>query len=143
MKKLKVLIADDHRDFRRVVHSFLSKLPNISVVGEANDGSEAIEQVEKLFPDVVLMDIAMPRMNGLDATRIIKQRWPETKIYIATSHDDPVYRLQAIEAKADGFILKWVLKPSLEATFCVSTATVVQAPLEPINSEINISHNPQ
>jgi DNA-binding NarL/FixJ family response regulator len=130
MKSLKVLIADDHRDFRRVVHAFLNKLPNVSVVGEANDGSEAVEQVEKLFPDVVLMDVAMPRMNGLDATRIIKERWPATKIYIATSHDDPVYRLQAIEAKADGFILKSVLKPSLEATFCVTATTKEQAPVE-------------
>ncbi|MGD0591527.1 MAG: response regulator transcription factor, partial [Bacteroidota bacterium] len=87
------------------------------VVGEAINGGEAVEKVEQLFPDVVLMDIAMPLMNGLEATRIIKQRWPETKVLIATTYDDPTYRLQALEARADGYILKGSLKPSLEATF--------------------------
>jgi Response regulator containing a CheY-like receiver domain and an HTH DNA-binding domain len=117
MNKIKVLIADDHRDFRRVVREFLDRMPNVSVVGEAINGGEAVEKVEQLFPDVVLMDIAMPQMNGLEATRIIKQRWPETKVLIATTYDDPTYRLQALEARADGYILKGSLKPSLEATF--------------------------
>jgi DNA-binding NarL/FixJ family response regulator len=117
MKRIKVLIADDHRDFRRVVHEFLDRMPNVSVVGEAINGGEAVEKVEQLFPDVVLMDIAMPLMNGLEATRIIKQRWPKTKVLIATTYDDPTYRLQALEARADGYILKGSLKPSLEATF--------------------------
>jgi DNA-binding NarL/FixJ family response regulator len=119
MNKIKVLIADDHRDFRRVVREFLDRMPNVSVVGEAINGGEAVEKVEQLFPDVVLMDIAMPQMNGLEATRIIKQRWPETKVLIATTYDDPTYRLQALEARADGYILKGSLKPSLEATFGV------------------------
>jgi DNA-binding NarL/FixJ family response regulator len=119
MNKIKVLIADDHRDFRKVVHDFLDRLPNVSVVGEATDGDEAIKKVEKLFPDVVLMDISMPLMNGIEATRIIKQRWPATKVLIATNHDDPMYRKQALEARADGFILKGSMKPSLEATFGV------------------------
>lgn len=119
MNKIKVLIADDHRDFRRVVREFLDRMPNVSVVGEAINGGEAIEKVEQLFPDVVLMDISMPKMNGLEATRIIKQRWPETKVLIATTYDDPTYRLQALEARADGYILKSSLKPSLEATFGV------------------------
>ncbi len=117
MKKVKVLIADDHRDFRRIVHEFLDRIPNVSVIGEAGDGNEAVEKVEKLIPDVVLMDISMPHMNGLEATRIIKQRWPDTKVLIATTYDDPMYRKQALEARADGFILKGSLKPSLEATF--------------------------
>ena len=117
MKRIKVLIADDHIDFRRVVREFLNRMPNVSVVGEAINGGEAVEKVEQLFPDVVLMDIAMPLMNGLEATRIIKQRWPETKVLIATTYDDPTYRLQALEARADGYILKGSLKPSLEATF--------------------------
>jgi DNA-binding NarL/FixJ family response regulator len=119
MGKIRVLIADDHRDFRRVVREFLDRMPNVSVVGEAINGGEAVEKVEQLFPDFVLMDIAMPQMNGLEATRIIKQRWPETKVLIATTYDDPTYRLQALEARADGYILKGSLKPSLEATFGV------------------------
>jgi DNA-binding NarL/FixJ family response regulator len=119
MNRIKVLIADDHRDFRRVVREFLDRIPNVSVVGEAINGGDAIEKVAQLFPDVVLMDIAMPQMNGLEATRIIKQRWPETKVLIATTYDDPTYRLQALEARADGYILKGSLKPSLEATFGV------------------------
>jgi DNA-binding NarL/FixJ family response regulator len=119
MNRIKVLIADDHRDFRRVVREFLDRMPNVSVVGEAINGGEAIEKVEQLFPDVVLMDISMPKMNGLEATRIIKQRWPETKVLIVTTYDDPNYRMQALEARADGYILKGSLKPSLEATFGV------------------------
>jgi DNA-binding NarL/FixJ family response regulator len=119
MNKIKVVIADDHRDFRRVVHEFLDRMPNVSVIGEAGNGNEAIEKVEELFPDVVLMDISMPQMNGLEATRIIKQRWPATKVLIATTYDDPMYRMQALEARADGFILKGSLKPSLEATFSI------------------------
>jgi len=117
MEPIKVLIADDHRDFRKVVHEFLDRLPNVSVVGEAADGKEVVESVEKLHPDVVLMDIAMPFASGLEATRIIKERWPATKVFIATMHDNPVYRMQAQEAKADGFMLKSAMKPSLEAAF--------------------------
>lgn len=120
MNKIRVLIADDHIDFRRVVHEFLERLPNVQVVGEASDGDEAVRQVEALSPDVVLMDIAMPNTSGLEATRIIKHRWPHLRVLIATMHDNPIYRLQAEEAKADRFILKSVLKPSLEQEFGVS-----------------------
>jgi DNA-binding NarL/FixJ family response regulator len=117
MQNIKVLIADDHRDFRRVIHDFLDRLPNVAVVGEAENGGDAVEKVEKLIPDVVLMDISMPQMNGLEATKIIKQRWPQTKVLIATSYDSPLYRKEAHNVQADGFILKGSLKPTLEATF--------------------------
>ncbi len=117
MNKIKVLIADDYCDFRKVVHDFLDRLPNVSVVGEAVNGDDAIKKVEKLFPDVVLMDISMPLMNGIEATRLIKQKWPDTKVLIATSFDDPLCRMEAHDAKADGFILKESLKTSLEAMF--------------------------
>ena len=117
MGKIRVLIADDHVDFRRVVHEFLDRLPNVQVVGEATDGDDAVRQVEALSPDVVLMDSAMPHTGGLEATRIIKQRWPSMRVLIATMHDNPIYRLQAMEAKADAFILKSTLKPTLEREF--------------------------
>jgi DNA-binding NarL/FixJ family response regulator len=115
----KVLIADDFQDFRTVVHDFLDRLPNVSVVGEATNGDDAVKKVEILSPDIVLMDISMPLMNGLEATRIIKKRWPDTKVIIATAYDDPIYRKQALDARADGFILKNSLKSSLEAIFGV------------------------
>jgi DNA-binding NarL/FixJ family response regulator len=138
MKRIRVLIADDHRDFRKVVHDFLSRLPNVFVVGEACDGDEAVEQVGKLTPDVVLMDIKMPHKNGLEATRIIKDRWPETKVLIATLNDDPAYRDQAREARADGFIVKSELKPSLEQTFAEPSPSQPSSFLT--NSKTNLNH---
>ena len=117
MSRIRVLIADDHRDFRRVIHEFLDRLPNVSVIGEAVNGNDAIEKVGDLIPDVVLMDISMPLLNGLDATKIIKQRWPATKVIVATSNDEPIYRTKAFEAKADAFISKGLLVPSLEEAF--------------------------
>lgn len=114
MQPLRVLVADDHKEFRRVVHDFLDRLPNISVVGEATDGREAVEQVEKLRPDLILMDISMPVMNGLEATKVIKAKHPEVRIVIATMHDNPMYRQHAQEAKADGFLFKSQLKENLE-----------------------------
>lgn len=119
MEGIKVLIVDDHKDFRRLVFEYLRRLPNITVVGEAADGNEALEKVQQYEPDFVLMDIAMPQVNGLEATKIIKERWPFTKVLITTNYDTPVYRSQAMEAKADGFILKSSLKPALESTFGV------------------------
>ena len=119
MRRIKVLVVDDQRDFRRVVIDFLNSLPNINIVGEAVDGDEAIEKAETLAPDFILMDVAMPKKNGIEATCIIKQRWPEIKIMIETTYDDPYYRIKALEAKADGFILKSSLKPGLEAAFGV------------------------
>ena len=128
MGRIKVLIADDHRDFRRVVHDFLDRLPSVSVVGEAEDGHQAVEQVEKLNPHVVLMDVEMPRMDGFQATKIIKRQWPATKVLITTSFDDPMYRREALEVRADGFILKSTLKPSLEATFGTKNRAEIAAP---------------
>jgi two-component system response regulator NreC len=112
---LKILLADDHADFRRTVHDFLARMPNISVIGEASNGVEAVEQVERLHPDIVLIDISMPSQNGLEATRIIKERWPATRVVVATMHDNPLYRTKANEVHADGFIVKSSMKPGLVA----------------------------
>jgi len=114
MEVIRVLLADDHAEFRRVVCEFLQKLPHVQVVGEATNGREAVEQVAQLGPDLVLMDISMPEQNGLEATRIIKQQWPSTRVLIATTHDNRIYRLQAEEAKADGYVMKSDLKRVLE-----------------------------
>jgi DNA-binding NarL/FixJ family response regulator len=115
MHTIRVLIADDHGDFRKVVHSFLDSLPNVTVVGEAVDGEDVIKKTEHLDPDLVLMDISMPHRNGLDAARIIKDRWPTKKVVITTMSEDPVYRMRAREVRADDFILKSSMKPELEA----------------------------
>jgi two-component system, NarL family, response regulator NreC len=119
MKQIKVLVVDDQQDCRRVVLDFLNKLPNINIVGEAADGDEAIEKADTLSPDIILMDIAMPKKSGIEATRIIKHRWPDIKVVIETTYDNPLYRMQALEAKADVVILKSSLTHGMEAAFGV------------------------
>ena len=116
MNAIRILIADDHKDFRKVVCDFLSRLPNIVVVGEAEDGVDVIDKMVLYDPDVILMDITMPRRNGLEATRIIKSRWPEKKVVISTMHDSEYYRCQAEEAAPDGFIVKSSIRTGLLAT---------------------------
>ena len=115
VKPAKILIADDHKGFRKVLSQYLNCLPNVIVVGEAADGIDAIEKTESLNPDIVLLDISMPRCNGLDATRIIKAHWPSIKVVITTMHNNPFYRAEARRAQADGYILKSSLKASLQA----------------------------
>ncbi len=117
MKQTKVLVVDDHQDFRRFILDYLKRLPQVNVVGEAVNGDDAIKKAETLSPDMILMDIAMPGTNGIQATRIIKQRWPLIKVLIQTANDDPEYRTQASEANADGFILKSSMKLGLDAAF--------------------------
>ncbi len=103
-KKKRILIVDDYPIFRNGLRSLLSFHQDFDIVGEAGDGQEAIEFVEKLQPDLVLMDLSMPRMNGLDATRKIKRKWPKTKILMFTVYHS--YDKAAIKAGADGYILK-------------------------------------
>lgn len=117
MKAIRILLADDHRDFRKVVSDYLNRLPNVVVVGEACDGVDVIDKMEQLNADIVLMNIMMPLRNGLEATRIIKNRWPSKKVVLVTMHDHPIYRSQAEQAKADGFINKSSLKAGLTAVF--------------------------
>jgi DNA-binding NarL/FixJ family response regulator len=131
MDQIRVLLADDHADFRRVVSDFLRKIPHVTVVGEAVDGKDVVEQVARLNPDLVLMDISMPKQNGIEATRIIKQRWPWTLVLIATTHDNRIYRLQAEEAKADGYVEKSELKAVLESLFSFPPDTAVSLSSSP------------
>ncbi len=106
MQKIKVIIADDHALFRDGTKSLLEQEPDLEVVGEASYGDEAVELVNKLRPHVVLMDIAMPKVNGIEATRQIKARYPATAVLILTAYDNEEYILALLEAGAAGYLLK-------------------------------------
>ncbi|MGD1046568.1 MAG: response regulator transcription factor [Bacteroidota bacterium] len=112
MHKLKVLLADDHDSFRRILIAFLRAQKDIEVVGEAIDGQEAIEQAERFHPDLILMDIHMPKQNGIEATKAIKNRWPGTKVFILSMDPSEFYRRNTQDF-ADGFIAKSSIKNAL------------------------------
>ena len=104
--KIKVLVVDDHTIVRDGICALLALTGDIEVAGEAANGSEALEKVKKLQPNVVLMDIAMPIMGGLEATRRIRREFPGIKVLILTQYDDKEYVIPIIEAGASGFISK-------------------------------------
>lgn len=103
---LEVLLVDDHAMVREGLKLILETQPGFRVAGEAEDGRQALDLVERLRPDVVVMDIAMPNLNGLDATRQIKRRFPTVKVLILTSHDNRQYVTQIVKTGADGCLLK-------------------------------------
>ena len=102
----RLLIADDHSLVREGIRAVLEAEPDLEVVGEARDGREAVELCERLLPDLVLMDVRMPEMDGLAATRSIKERWPRVSVMMVTMHESPEYLLEAVRAGAAGYILK-------------------------------------
>jgi len=106
MKKIRVLIADDHTLVRDGIRSMLNLVANVEVVGEATNGREAVEKTKQLTPDVILMDLAMPIMSGLDAIRRIRREFPGTKVLALTQYDDSEYVVPVIEAGARGFVTK-------------------------------------
>jgi DNA-binding NarL/FixJ family response regulator len=106
MKKVKLLVADDHKIFRQGIKKLLEEESDLQVVGEAADGREAIKKATELKPDVILMDIAMANLNGLQATRQIKKVLPDTKVIMVTMHKNEEYVLQSFQAGASGYILK-------------------------------------
>ncbi|MDI6873852.1 response regulator [Candidatus Solincola sp.] len=105
-RTLKVLVVDDHRLVREGLISLLRLNPDINVVGEASGGDEAVAKARNLKPDVVLMDISMPGMNGITATRLIKKDLPETKVIMLTMLDQEGYVYEAVKAGATGYLLK-------------------------------------
>ena len=113
MSKPRILIVDDHAILREGLRAMLGYYDDIEVVGEAQDGAEALSQVDELRPDIVLMDIAMPGMNGLEATRAIRERFPDTRVLILTQHEDPQYVLPLMQAGASGFVSKRALGADL------------------------------
>jgi len=106
VKKIRVLIVDDHTLVRDGIRALLALATDIEVVGEAANGKEALERVKELAPDVVLMDLAMPIMGGLEATRRIRKEFPGTKVLALTQYDDSDYVIPVVEAGARGFVTK-------------------------------------
>jgi DNA-binding NarL/FixJ family response regulator len=105
-KPIRVLVVDDHAIVREGICSLLARRKDIEVVGEAADGKRAIDAVVQFDPDVVLMDIQMPVLNGLDATREIHKRFPSTRILVLTQHEDKEYVVPLLRAGAVGYITK-------------------------------------
>jgi DNA-binding NarL/FixJ family response regulator len=106
MKPLRILIADDHEIVRRGLRALLETQPNWEVAGEAITGRQAVEEAKRLLPDLVIMDITMPEMNGLEATRQIRRAVPKTEILILSVHDSEQLVREVLEAGARGYVLK-------------------------------------
>lgn len=106
---IRLLLVDDHAILREGLRALLSYYPDVEVVGEAGDGLEAIAAVEKLMPDVILMDIAMPGMNGLEATRRIREEHPKAHILVLTQYDDQRYVIPFLKAGVSGYVVKRAL----------------------------------
>jgi two-component system response regulator NreC len=105
-QKIRVLLADDHTILRAGLRMMLDAQPDIEVVGEASDGRQALAEAQRLQPDIVLMDITMPEMNGIEATRQVKRALDSTRVLILTMHENEEYLFQVLRAGASGYILK-------------------------------------
>ena len=106
MARIRVLVADDHTIVRQGLVGILKSSDDMEVVGEAADGAEAVEKAAKLKPDVVVLDVSMPHLSGLEAARRIREALPATRILVLTMHDDEEYVLKMVRAGASGYLLK-------------------------------------
>src|ERR671915_1207891 len=104
--KARLVVVDDHALMREAINAILAMDASLEVVGEAQDGQEAIECCRELRPDLVLMDVSMPRMDGLEASRRLKEEFPETSVLILTAHADHRLLMDAVKAGAAGYLLK-------------------------------------
>ena len=106
MDPIRILLADDHAMVREGTREILDHYPDLDVVGEAEDGDQAVQLAIQLQPDVILMDIGMPRVNGIEATRRIKAQYPQIAILVLTAYDDDQYVVAILQAGAAGYLLK-------------------------------------
>jgi two-component system, NarL family, response regulator LiaR len=130
MEKIKIIIADDHAVVREGTRTLLEREEDMQVVGEASDGKEAIRLIETLKPDVVILDIAMPKLSGIEVTRQIKPRFPSIAILILSAYDYDEYVFALLEAGAAGYLLKEVHgREIIEAVRAVHAGESVLHPL--------------
>jgi DNA-binding NarL/FixJ family response regulator len=115
MKPIRVLLADDHKLFRAGIRSLLEKIAEVEVAGEASNGREALELIQASPPDIVLMDILMPDLNGLDAAARVAAKFPKVRVIILSMNSAAEYVLQALRAGAAGYLLKNVGPTDLES----------------------------
>jgi DNA-binding NarL/FixJ family response regulator len=106
MTSIRILLADDHVLMRRGMRAWLQSMPQVEVVGEASDGREALHLIAKVQPDVVLMDIGMPSLNGLEVTLQVTKEFPQVRVLILSMHANEEYVVQALRAGASGYMLK-------------------------------------
>lgn len=106
MTSVRVLLAEDHQLVRAGIHALLDRMPGVEVVAEVSDGVEALRVVEAIQPDLVLMDVAMPGLNGLEAAGRIAKQWPAVRIIMLSMHANEEYLRQALQAGAMGYLLK-------------------------------------
>lgn len=113
MEKKTIFIAEDHTILREGLCSLLAKEKDLEIIGEAADGREAIKNIEKLTPDLVLLDLSMPKMNGISVIKDIKSRFPKTRILILTVHKSEEYILETFDSGADGYCIKYATHEEL------------------------------
>ena len=106
MRSYRIILVDDHSLVRQGIKRILSENPNLDVIGEAADGQEALELIEKSPPDLAILDIKMPRLNGLEAAQKLKERRPEVKVLMLTMHQEDEYLQKAREIGVEGYVLK-------------------------------------
>jgi two-component system, NarL family, response regulator NreC len=106
MDKIRILLADDHTLIRSGIATLLQSIKDFSIVGEAEDGEDAVQKTSELLPDVVVIDLSMPKLNGIEATKIIKKRYPETNVLVLTMHENEEYVYQILRSGACGYVLK-------------------------------------
>jgi DNA-binding NarL/FixJ family response regulator len=128
-KRPRILLADDHEIFRRGLRSILESRPELEVCGEAVDGLDAFEKTKQLLPDIVLMDVSMPNIDGLQATQLIRNEFPSCRILILSQHDSPQILSAALKAGASAYVTKSQVAHSL----LTALESVIHIQGEPFN----------
>lgn len=138
MEKITVFLAEDHTVVREGLREVISREADMEVVGEAGDGEETVRLVKELEPDIVLMDIAMPGLNGIEATRLIKEDLPYTGVLVLTAYDNPEFVSAVIEAGAAGYLLKNVRGKELASS--IRSVHDGEAVLHPVIAKAIFAH---